>query len=81
MPAVMADSSQSMQERGLAPSAMVRRLNSFETIDRRLLRKSQVEKTARSYRPITQPPIDIGEEKALVCGLPTAIKGKAERHS
>lgn len=39
----------------------------------------RVEETARSYRLITQPPIDIGEGRALVCGLPTAIKGKAER--
>ena len=29
----------------------------------------------------TLPPIDIGEELALVCGLPTAIKGKAERRN
>lgn len=27
----------------------------------------------------TLSPIDIGKELALVCGLPTAIKGKAER--
>lgn len=38
-----------------------------------------VGETARFYRPITQPPIDIEEERALVCELPTAIKGKAER--
>jgi len=31
--------------------------------------------TARSYRLFTQPPIDIGEETALVCKLPTAING------
>lgn len=36
-------------------------------------------RTARSYRPITRPPIDIENERALVCGLPTAIKVKAER--
>jgi len=31
--------------------------------------------TTRSCRLTTLPPIDIGEESALVCGLPTAIKG------
>lgn len=32
--------------------------------------------TAHSYRLTTLPPIDIGEEMALVCGLPTAIRVK-----
>jgi len=41
----------------------------------------RMEETARSYRLVTQPPIDIGEEWALVCGLPTAIKGKAGRRT
>lgn len=40
-----------------------------------------VNETARSYRLVTQPPIDIGEEWALVCGLPTAIVGKAARQT
>lgn len=37
-----------------------------------LLREGE---TTRSCRLTTLPPIDIGEESALVCGLPTAIKG------
>lgn len=38
------------------------------------------EKAARSCRRVSRPPIDIGAVKALVCGLPTAIKGRAARH-
>lgn len=37
--------------------------------------------TARSCRLVTQPPIDIGAVMALVCGLPTAIKGRAVRQA
>lgn len=43
--------------------------------------KNREGKTARSCRLVTQPPIDIGAVMALVCGLPTAIKGRAERQA
>lgn len=41
------------------------------------LRPYEVGETARSYRPITQPSIDIRGERALVCELPTAINGQS----
>lgn len=37
--------------------------------------------TARSDRPITRPPINTEDRWALVCELPTAIKGRAERRT
>ena len=58
--------------RALSPSSANGRAARVRAASR-LTIYAKMGETARSYRPITRPPIDIGEERALVCGLPTAI--------